>query len=89
MVGTDSVSTVTFTFGQWQRRRLSSLPVLMGLFAISEIVASTRNINAKVERRKIDATPMLPKKEWLKGHGQKPPSSSAHHTIHHWHSARH
>ena len=72
MVGTDSVSTVTrFTFGQWQLQGgFSSLPVLMGLFAISEIVASTRNINAKVERRKIDATPMLPKKEWLKGTGK-------------------
>ena len=72
MVGTDSVSTVTrFTFGNWQLQGgFSDLPVLMGLFAISEIVVSVCSINQKIERREIDATPMLPKKEWLKGTGK-------------------
>jgi len=78
MVGTDSVSTVTrFTFGNWQLQGgFSNLPVLMGLFAISEILVSIKSINQKVERRKIDATPMFPKKEWLKGTGKTMITSS-------------
>jgi len=83
MVGTDSVSTVTrFTFGHWQLHGgFSSLPVLMGLFAISEIVNSLRNINQKVERRQIDEVRLFPKREWLKGTGKTMVTSSLIGTI--------
>lgn len=83
MVGTDAVSTVTrFTFGQWQLTGgFSSLPVLMGLFAISEIVVSTRSLANKAKVREIDATPLFPKLEWLKGTGKTMVTSSIIGTI--------
>ena len=72
MVGTDAVSTVTrFTYGFWQLNGgFDELPVLMGLFAICEIMVCLRTINQRAERIPLDKVPMLPKKEWLKGTGK-------------------
>lgn len=72
MVGTDAVSTVTrFTYGFWQLNGgFDELPVLMGLFAICEIMVCLRTINQRTERIPLDKVPMLPKKEWLKGTGK-------------------
>ena len=72
MVGTDSVSTVTrFTYGFWQLNGgFSTLPVLMGLFALTEIMVCLRTINQRTERLALDRVPLLPKREWLKGTGK-------------------
>jgi len=72
MVGTDSVSTVTrFTYGFWQLNGVfSTLPVLMGLFALTEIMVCLRTINQRTERLTLDRVPLLPKREWLKGTGK-------------------
>lgn len=72
MVGTDAVSTVTrFTYGFWQLNGgFDELPVLMGLFAVCEIMVCLRTINQRAECIQLDHVPMLPKKEWLKGTGK-------------------
>ena len=69
MVGTDSVSTVTrFTYGFWQLNGgFSTLPVLMGLFALTEIMMCMRTINQRTERLTLDRVPMFPRelgKRW-------------------------
>ena len=78
MVGTDSVSTVTrFTYGFWQLNGgFATLPVLMGLFALTEIMTCMRTIHQRTERLTLDRVPMFPKKEWLKGTGKTMVTSS-------------
>lgn len=67
LVGLDSVSAVSrYTFGSWQLTAgFSTLPVLMGLFAMAEIMTSLRSLGQKAERIKIDKIPFVPKKEWF------------------------
>lgn len=69
LVGTDAVSTVTrYTFGNWQLNAgFDTLPVLMGLFALCEILVSIPQLKVKAEVKKVDRMPLLPKREWLKG----------------------
>lgn len=78
MVGTDAVSTVTrFTYGFWQLNGgFDTLPVLMGLFALCEIMLSLRTIRQKTERITVDQVPLFPKREWLKGTGRTMAMSS-------------
>ncbi len=69
LVGTDSVSTVTrYTFGSWQLNGgFDILPVLMGLFALCEILVSIPQLKVKATVKKVDKVPLLPKREWMKG----------------------
>ena len=84
MVGTDSVSTVTrFTLRTVRLQGgFSSLPVLMGLFAISPKLwpprgtSTQRSSAARSTRRRC-----FPKKEWLKGTGKTTVVSSLIGTI--------
>ncbi len=72
MFGADDVTAVPrFTFGMWQLNAgFSQLPVLMGFFAITEILSSLRTIQNKITVSKIGRIPMFPKREWLKGTGK-------------------
>lgn len=72
MVGIDAVSGVgRFTFGFWQiNAGLDVLAVLMGLFAIAEVLTQIKLLGRKYETIKLERLKNWPNREMLKGTGK-------------------
>lgn len=70
-VGMDPVSGVSrFTFGMWQLDAgLNTLPVLMGLFALSEILSQIGSLRQKYTVLSLKGMKVLPKKEMILPYG--------------------
>ena len=70
-VGMDPVSGVSrFTFGMWQMDAgLSNLPVLMGLFALAEILTQLSSLRQKFHILPLKGMRVFPKKEHIKPYG--------------------
>lgn len=66
-VGMDPVSGVSrFTFGMWQLDAgLNTLPVLMGLFALSEIISQANSLRQKYTILSLKEMHVFPKKEFI------------------------
>jgi len=69
MVGYDTVSGVPrFTFGFWQLGAgLSTMAVLMGLFAFAEILTQIKGLDQKVEKLPAQKMSLFPSRDMLKG----------------------
>lgn len=78
MVGIDALSNVPrFTFGIWQLSAgFSLLACLMGLFAMTEILAQVRDLQQVTTVMECGKVPMFPGKKVLKGTGKVFLSSS-------------
>jgi putative tricarboxylic transport membrane protein len=72
MVGIDAVSGVSrLSFGFWQMNAgLDILAVLMGLFAIAEILTQQKTLGREFSIIKVDKMRFWPRKESLKGTGR-------------------
>lgn len=72
MVGIDPVSTTTrFTFGLWQLGAgFDTLAVLMGLFALAEILNQLKMFGMDYKVIKVGKMTLLPTKDMLKGTGK-------------------
>ena len=69
-VGIDPITNVQrYTFGMWQLGAgLNSLPVLIGVFALSEILSQVSNLNKRLELAyKTKKLPLIPEKGLFKG----------------------
>lgn len=72
MVGMDSVTGVArLTFGKWQLNAgLATLPALMGLFALAEVLKQIRGIGQEAIPLKFKKIGLWPRKGLLKGCGK-------------------
>lgn len=78
MIGIDTISNAArFTFGFWQLSGgLALLAVLMGIFALSEILIQVQDIATDAKPLKVTKVPLFPPKETLKGTGKALAGSS-------------
>jgi putative tricarboxylic transport membrane protein len=71
-VGTDPISAVSRYSFTWQMDAgLDVLPVLMGLFAVAEILTQVKTMGREMTVISVsEKIPLIPKKEYLKGDGK-------------------